>query len=47
MMELPTNLRNDLALVMHREIIEAVPFLQDKNEYFIAFTTPLMKAIKF
>lgn len=32
---------------MHRDIIEHVPFLQDKDELFVSYTVPLMKAMKF
>jgi CRP-like cAMP-binding protein len=47
MKELPTTLKNELAILMHRDIIEQVHFLHDKDEIFVAFISPLMKAVKF
>ena len=47
MKELPTSLKNELSIIMNKEIIEKVTFLQDKDEVFVAFCSPLMKAVKF
>lgn len=44
---LPRTLKNELSLIMHKDLIQKIPFLQNKDEYFLAFCAPMFKAIKF
>lgn len=45
MNELPQNLKIELSLIMHREIVKKIYFFQDKPPHFIAFIGPLLKPI--
>ena len=45
MEELPTHLKHEFILVMHKDTIQQVSFFEDKDDFFQAFTAPLMKSI--
>ena len=44
--ELPQNLKVELSVVMHQELIRTVKFFRRKEPHFIAFVAPLLKPIK-
>ncbi|CDW85371.1 cation channel family protein [Stylonychia lemnae] len=44
--ELPQNLKVELSLVMHSELIKSVKFFKKKEPHFIAFVGPMLKPIK-
>ena len=43
--ELPQNLKIELSLIMHREIVKKIYFFQNKSPHFIAFIGPLLKPL--
>lgn len=47
MLELPTTLKNELSIIMHRDTIEQVAFFRDKTDVFVAYCAPLMKPMTF
>jgi hypothetical protein len=44
--DLPNNLRIELGVIMHRDLIEEIHFFQDKPASFVAFTGPLLTTLK-
>jgi hypothetical protein len=45
--ELPQSLKLEVAVFMHKKIIQKVPFFQKRDPRFIAFAAPLLKPVKF
>jgi hypothetical protein len=47
MKELPTSLKKDLVIIMHSDMIRSIPFLFDKDIFFVSYVAPIMKAVKY
>ena len=47
MKELPYRLRIQLAVKIHKRIVENVPFLNKRSSDFIAFVGPMLKTLRF
>eukprot|EP01016_Furgasonia_blochmanni_P050636 TRINITY_DN7853_c0_g1_i4.p1 TRINITY_DN7853_c0_g1~~TRINITY_DN7853_c0_g1_i4.p1 ORF type:complete len:509 (+),score=76.90 TRINITY_DN7853_c0_g1_i4:64-1590(+) len=44
--ELPQNIRNELGVIMHEDILNAIPFFQNKPPSFISLVGPMLRIIK-
>ena len=44
--ELPHDLKVELSVVMHQELVRTVKFFRHKPPHFIAFLAPLLKPVK-
>lgn len=44
--ELPQNLKVELSVVMHQELVKSVKFFRHKAPHFIAFLAPCLKPVK-
>jgi voltage-gated potassium channel len=44
--ELPKSLQLELAVLMHQNIIQKIPFFQKRSPHFIACITPYLKPVK-
>ncbi len=43
---LPQNLRIELSVTMHQDMINKIPFFQDRDSHFIAKICPLLRPVK-
>ena len=44
--ELPQSLNIELSVIMHQDMINKIPFFQDKHPSFIAFCGPMLRPVK-